>query len=362
MKKTAFVTILITIWSLNLFAQIPTGYYNSAEGLEGYQLKTALHNIIDNHSDQSYGSLYDGYEDSDSDNYYENDGSVLDMYSENPSGTDPYFYNHGFNQCGTYNSENDCYNREHLFPQGFFNSASPMKNDIHFVVPSDGYVNGQRGNYPFGEVGSASWTSMNGSKRGTSSTPGYSGSVFEPIDEFKGDIARCLFYFITRYEGQLSGFDPHDNNNPLDGSENRGYEQWHIDLLMSWHELDPVSQRDIDRNNAAYDYQGNRNPFIDHPEWVECVWGDVCNTSLDKTNSIDIKLFPNPVNERIIIESSEPLQSIKILDVCGKNIFKMENSKDVLININTSELNKGIYFIEITTKENNKLLKKIIVD
>jgi endonuclease I len=309
--KTNFIFLLSLLISSQLFAQIPSGYYNSAEGLEGYTLKTALFNIIKDHNDQGYGALYSAYEDSDSDNYFENDGSVLDMYSENPTGTDPYYYTHGNNQCGNYSEEGDCYNREHLFPQGFFNEASPMKNDIHHVVPSDGYVNGQRGSFPFGEVGSASWTSMNGSKKGSCNFPGYSGTVFEPLDEFKGDIARCLLYFVTRYQNQLSGFQPHATNNPLDGSSDRSYEQWYVDLLISWHNQDPVSQREIDRNNAAYDFQGNRNPYIDHPEWVECVWYENCNTLEFISSPVTSAMVNVPYEYNISYEVTEETESIE---------------------------------------------------
>jgi len=276
MKKINLILIL-TFVSVTLFAQIPKGYYDGTEGEEGYTLKTILHNIIDGHNDQGYAGLYDGYETTDVDNYYENDGTVLDMYSENPTGSDPYNWTHNNDHCGTYQTEGDCWNREHLIPQSFFNESSPMVSDIHFVIPSDGKVNGNRSNNPIAEVGSASWTSLNGSKLGSCSTSGYSGTVFEPIDEFKGDIARMFLYFVTRYEGQLGGFDPSNSKNTLDGSEDRGYEQWYIDMLMAWHEQDPVSQREIDRNNAAYAHQGNRNPFIDHPEFVQCIWGGGCN-------------------------------------------------------------------------------------
>jgi len=274
--KKILLSLLISILITQSYTQAQKGYYDGTEGLTGYELKTALYNIIKGHNTHSYDDLYDGYETTDVDNYYENDGTVLDMYSENPTGVDPYNWTHNADHCGNYSNEGDCFNREHLFPQGFFNSASPMVSDIHFVVPSDGKVNGMRNNYPFGEVGSASWTSLNGSKRGSCSSPGYSGTVFEPIDEFKGDIARMMLYFVTRYQTQLSGFDPSDGNNPLDGSSTRGYEQWHIDLLLKWHDQDPVSQREIDRNNAAYGYQNNRNPYIDHPEWVHCVWEGIC--------------------------------------------------------------------------------------
>lgn len=265
--------MLFTI-TLPNYAQIPTGYYDSATGT-GYTLKSQLHSIISaGHVDKGYSALYTGYLTTDTDSYYENDGTLLDMYSENPSGLDPYNYSHSVRNCGTYNSENDCYNREHLFPQGTFNQQNPMRTDIHHVVPSDGYVNGRRSNYPFGEVSSPTFTSMNGSKVGANTTTGYSGTVFEPIDEFKGDIARCMLYFATRYETQVDSWT-HDM---LNGTEDQVYSDWFITLLVDWHTNDPVNQREIDRNNAAYTYQGNRNPFIDHPEYVAQIWGAFVST------------------------------------------------------------------------------------
>ncbi len=252
------------------YAQIPDGYYDNAEGLEGYVLKTALHNIIKSgHNNQGYNALYDAYEEGDTD---PNDGYVWDMYSENPTGTDPYNYTHHQNTCGNYSNEGDCYNREHLFPQGIFDSSSPMKSDYHHVVPSDGKVNGLRSNHPFGEVGSANTTTLNGSKSGFCSSPGYSGIVFEPIDEYKGDIARSMLYFATRYEDRVASW----SHAMINGTSNQVYSDWFLDVLLAWHAQDPVSEKETVRNDAGYDFQGNRNPFIDHPEWVECIWTGTC--------------------------------------------------------------------------------------
>lgn len=268
-KTLLIVGLLFSV--ANIFAQIPTGYYDGTAGLTGAALKTKLSQIITNgHQTKSYDNLYNGYPSTDSDNYYEKDGSVLDIYSENPKGTDPYVYQHGSKQCGNYKVEGDCYNREHIFPQGYFNSASPMVSDIHHIVPTDGKVNGNRSNFPFGKVGTANFVSANGSKRGTSASPNYSGTVFEPIDEFKGDVARMILYFATRYESKLSTFS---DNDILTNTSFPGVEAWELAVLKEWHTNDPVSQREIDRNNAAYTYQGNRNPFIDHPEYVALIWG-----------------------------------------------------------------------------------------
>jgi endonuclease I len=249
--------------------QIPSGYYNSATG-SGYTLKTQLYNIIKGHTDNGYAGLYTTYQSSDIDNFYENDGTILDMYSEKPSGTDPYNYTSGSTQrCGTYSAEGDCYNREHIIPQSVFNEASPMVSDAHFITPTDGKVNGIRSNYPHGTVASASTTTLNGGKLGSSSVAGYTGTVFEPINDFKGDIARMYLYFATRYENTVATYSfPMFN-----GTSNQVFTTAFLNLLLAWNAQDPVSAREVARNNAVYARQNNRNPFIDHPEYVQAIWG-----------------------------------------------------------------------------------------
>ncbi len=273
MKKTSILLILSLFTSM-LSAQYdpPANYYNAAAGLTGAPLKSALKTIITNgHSDQGYGGLWTAYGTTDRDYFYDNDGKILDIYSENPTGPDPYNFNYGTNdQCGNYSNEGDCYNREHIVPQSLFNEASPMKNDVHHVRATDGKVNGMRGNFPFGMVGSASYTSANGSKVGSSVSAGYSGTVFEPIDEFKGDVARMIFYFVTRYETQLSGFS---SGNMLGNTAYPGLQPWMLQQLLLWHAQDPVSTAELARNQASYAFQGNRNPFIDNPSYVNSIWG-----------------------------------------------------------------------------------------
>lgn len=267
MKKNYFLLLLLSV-TIG-FAQIPSGYYNTATGT-GYTLKTQLYNIIKGHTDNGYAGLYTTYQTSDVDNFYENDGTVLDMYSENPSGTDPYNYSTGSTQrCGNYSAEGDCYNREHIIPQSVFNEQSPMVADAHFITPTDGKVNGMRSNYPHGTVSSATYTSQNGGKLGSSSVSGYSGTVFEPINAFKGDIARMYFYFATRYENTVAGY----SYAMFNGSSNQVFTTAFLNVLLAWHAQDPVSAREIARNNAIYARQNNRNPYIDHPEYVNQIWG-----------------------------------------------------------------------------------------
>ncbi|MNU31055.1 Extracellular ribonuclease precursor [compost metagenome] len=269
--------LLCVVFSQLANAQAPAGYYNSANGLSGASLKTALSNIITNgHQDKGYNGLWTAHKTTDIDKNYENDGSILDIYSERPTSTDPYKFTPGSNQCGTYSTEGNCYNREHIVPQSLFNEASPMKNDIHFIRATDGKVNGMRSNYPFGKVGSASFTSLNGSKLGSSSSSGFSGTVFEPIDEFKGDVARMVFYFVTRYQSKLSTFS---TGNMIGSSAFPGLQTWELNVLLAWHNQDPVSQAEINRNNASYTFQGNRNPFIDNPSYVNQIWGGQAPTT-----------------------------------------------------------------------------------
>jgi len=264
------------IFSQFASAQAPSGYYSSANGLSGAPLKTALASIITNgHQDKGYNGLWTAYKTTDIDKNYENDGSILDIYSERATSGDPYNFSAVSDQCGTYSTEGNCYNREHIVPQSFFNEASPMRNDIHFIRATDGKVNGMRSNYPFGKVGSTTFTSLNGSKLGSSTSSGFSGTVFEPIDEFKGDVARMVFYFVTRYQSQLSSFS---SGHMLGSSAFPGLQTWELNVLLAWHNQDPVSQAEITRNNASYTFQGNRNPFIDNPSYVNQIWGSQTST------------------------------------------------------------------------------------
>lgn len=270
MKQNILLFFLIFLF-LRASAQIPNGYYNTATG-SGAALKTQLYNIIKGHDEKSYNYLWTSFQETDK----KSNGKVWDMYSDDPNGTPPYEFTFITQQCGSYSSENDCYNREHSWPKSWFNEAAPMNSDMFHLYPTDGYVNNRRDNYPFGEVNSPSWTSLNGSKLGPCSYPGYTGTVFEPIDEYKGDFARTYFYMATRYEDIISGWHSNNTNAEavLQPNNFPVFEDWFLNMLISWHNADPVSQKEIDRNNVVYtSYQHNRNPYIDHPEYVQQVWG-----------------------------------------------------------------------------------------
>ncbi len=262
MKYSTLLGILLLAFAAN--AQIPAGYYQGSENLSGSELRLFLHERIDNHQVLSYSSLWTHFQQTDK----KSNGKVWDMYSDIPGGTSPYEFSFGSDQCGNYSQESDCYNREHSWPQSWFNSQSPMSSDLFHLFPTDGYVNGKRANYPFGQVGNANWTSQNGSKVGDCIYPGYNGIVFEPIDEYKGDFARTYFYMATRYYTEDSNWNNTDMANGAD------LKLWAKNMLIEWHVHDPVSDKEINRNEAVYILQQNRNPFIDFPEFAHLIFAD----------------------------------------------------------------------------------------
>ncbi len=255
------------------------GYYEAASKKTGLELKSILGDIISTgFNSRSYGDLWDIYKKSD----VRSDGTIWDMYSDNPNGSNPYDFTPGSNQCGNYSGEGDCYNREHSVPKSWFNDAAPMYSDMVHLVPTDGKVNSMRSNYPFGEVGTASQTSLNGCKLGGArSGLGYNGTVFEPIDAYKGDFARIYFYFVTRYDDRIAGWD-----NEVFSSNEYGLDQWVINMMLEWHTNDPVSAKEKTRNEFVEEFQNNRNPYVDHPEFVDRIWGQLKSKQMLKNGSV----------------------------------------------------------------------------
>jgi len=236
-----------------------SSYYSSINFSSGKaQLKTDLHLLIDNHKVIDYDGLYDAFKDTD----YVN-GKLVDMYSDITSNK----------TCGNYKNEGDCYNREHSVPKSWFKEQKPAYSDLFHLYPTDGKVNGMRSNYPFGEVATPKNTSHNGSKLGNGvDTFGYEDIVFEPIDEYKGDFARTYFYFVTRYEG-LGMTSGNGWVHFTTAGKYPGLTDYSLKLFAKWAKNDPVSQKEIDRNEIIYSkHQHNRNPFIDIPDLPFYLW------------------------------------------------------------------------------------------
>ncbi|MBR3709408.1 MAG: endonuclease [Bacteroidales bacterium] len=256
MKKRLLI-FLFALVGTTIQAQIPNGYYNNANGKTGDELKTALHDIIKDHHVVSYNGLINAFAYTDC----KPNGKIWDIYSNIE-------YSPSTGLCGEYEDEGDCWNREHTWPQSWFNESTTPRSDLFHVYPTDGFVNGQRSNYPYGEVNRPIYTSGNGSKLGPCVTSGYSGRVFEPIDEYKGDIARGYFYMSVRYYSEDSDWGTSGMTNKSE------ILPWAMNMLLRWSDEDPVSDKEIARNNAVYGYQNNRNPFIDHPEYAHMIWDE----------------------------------------------------------------------------------------
>lgn len=248
----------ITLTTGMASAQIPAGYYNNADGLSKNELKTALHQIISKANMLGYGSgegkTWSGFLETDQ----SEDGSVFDRYS---------------NIKREFNGTNavEGMNIEHSFPKswwkGYENNAY---RDLFHLYPSDGYTNNLKGNLPLGIVKEpASFdnevSKIGANKFGTT----YTGSCFEPADEYKGDFARSYFYIVTAYED----FEAWWTSPMLENNRWPVFNKWSVDLLLQWHREDPVNNLEQIRQEKVHQIQGNRNPYIDYPELVEYVWG-----------------------------------------------------------------------------------------
>ena len=250
--------------SLSAWGAQPADYYSDCEGLCGKSLLVELSDVVGPHTTVSYNGLWTLYRTSDT---YSN-GKIWDMYSTKQ-------WTYQSEQCGTYSTVGDCYNREHSFPKSWFDDASPMVSDAFHIYPTDGRVNGQRSNYPYGECANGTTLPASGGikalgRLGKCTFAGYSGTVFEPDDEYKGDFARSYFYMAAAYNSRISSW----SSPMLAGNNYPCFSTWAINLLLKWHRQDPVSQKELDRNEAVYAQQHNRNPFIDHPELAEHIWGN----------------------------------------------------------------------------------------
>ena len=346
--KRIYILLQIIIISITVVGQPPENYYTTTQGKYGQELMGTLNDIIKNHTVISYSALWTAFQETDS----KADGKVWDMYTNCV-----FTFGEDQDTGSGGNTECELYNREHSFPASWFgnSSSSPMYSDLFHLYPTDKKVNSIRANYPFGEVGSASYTSSNGSKLGSSSYTGYSGTVFEPIDEYKGDFARSYFYMATRYYDLMYNWSTPITN----GTQHPAFNEWVINLLTEWHESDPVSEKEVNRNNAIYNnFQHNRNPYIDHPEFVARIWGD--ETSAHITGySYTINIFPNPASDWVKISTNEPGSiEINIYNLIGSSVKRgTQMNNRGTYEIDTSDLPVGIYLVRVITSSVNKTFR-----
>lgn len=240
-------------------------YYKGVSGT-GYTLLLTLRNAISkNFKSIGYRGLWTAYPKTDS-----MDGVHINDYYSNITN-----YTTANQDKGSHPKEGSAYNREHSIPKSWWGGSTDKQGcDVYIVVPTDGYVNERRSNYPFGETKGESYKSANDfSKLGSSTFSGYSGRVFEPNDEWKGDFARITFYALTRWDA--SSWRSGEGSSTFSGSysNNIGLTDYAKNLFLKWNALDPVSDYERHKNDEAQKIQGNRNPYVDNPSWVNQVWG-----------------------------------------------------------------------------------------
>ena len=293
-----FMLVVAVSAAIGVCAEIPQDYYSSVESKSGDAILEALHSRIDNHTVISYSGLEPYYEQTD----FRGD-TVWDMYSTCR-----------FTMADANKSQKavcDGWNKEHSIPQSWFKEQSPMKSDLFHVYPTDARVNGFRSNNPYGETGSSASGISNDpqhhalGKVGSSNFSGYEGKIYEPDDEYKGDFARTYFYMVARYRDRALN---NSQGATVFTASPTNLTNYARDLFLKWHRQDPVSEKEIQRNDAVYGIQHNRNPFIDYPYMVEYIWGSEKGKAVNFTelvSSSDPDFIPGSSDGHVV--STDPV-------------------------------------------------------
>lgn len=288
MWKIIWILCLVFGWVSTFSSQIPLGYYSLAEGKKEAALKTSLHQSINNHTPLEYYASATYFRTTD----WHPDGYFWDMYSSRRR-----------------TSWGSGLNREHSMPKSWW-STNPESTiaytDLHNLYPSDMETNTAKSNFALGVVGSNRVFDNSVSKVGNNIFPGYQGTVFEPADEYKGDFARTYMYMVTRYEDYATFWRSIGTESMLSQNTFPVFRTYAVNLLMQWHRTDPVSSKEINRNNAVFSFQRNRNPFIDHPMLAEYLWG---NRKGSEWNS---SLEGNPANEMLYVHFRPTQRSVLV--------------------------------------------------
>ena len=316
-------------------AQIPPGYYDDAAGLTGDELKDALHEIIKNHDPPSYNDLRD-FILKESDEDPNNPNNVILLYSGISRDKDLFGGNVGE------------WNREHVWAKshGDFGNNPPEGTDAHHIRPSDVQINSIRGNLDF-DMGGDPVPGAPGCKKDIDS--------FEPRDEVKGDVARMIFYMDVRYDGGSGELNliVVDEVNTFPSPEHGK-----LSTLLEWHQQDPPDDFERNRNDVVYSYQENRNPFIDHPEFVEEIWGDP--SSIHITEQVFIRCYPNPAIDNLYIEYQNNVTlTYSLLNIDGKQFMEGQIQAEKSL-IDISLIRNGLFLLLIRD-ENNNVIKQFKV-
>lgn len=266
---TVFAAVLFIIGCLSASAQIPSGYYSSLKGKKGAELKNAVHEIIKNATVLGYGSgsgkTWEGFYSTDR----TEDNRVIDRYSNEVW----YFGKEGSVVSGM--------NIEHSFPKSWWGGATNQAyKDLYNLMPCEQTINTSKSNYPMGKVVNVK-TDNGCTKVGTGSN---GNSLWEPADKWKGDFARGYMYMATAYQNLT--WDNDQAFKILQQGDYPTLQKWAYTLYIEWAKADKVDEIEVKRNDAVYQIQGNRNPFVDYPNLMEYIWGDSINYEFDPDKSL----------------------------------------------------------------------------
>jgi len=250
-----WVPVLLLLCLLNARGEPPAGYYDSAQGKVGDALRTALHDIIDDHQSIPYSSSLPDSSDA---------LRVLDADPDNPEHV-ILVYSRRSEPASTFPD----WNREHLWPNSLgIDSVLPSHSDLHNLRAADANVNSARGNL-FYDVTSVADGSVRIPGHQEAPESSKDANSWEPPDEIKGDIARAMFYMDVRYSGDKANEPDLILTDDLDRISTSASFMGSLSTLLQWHHQDPVDGGERLRNDRVEQlYQGNRNPFVDHPEYV----------------------------------------------------------------------------------------------
>jgi len=297
--RNLLVPVLVFVFAGTTAAQ-PLTYYQDAWGEDGDDLREALYDIISVHSKLPYSS-------SSTDTW--DVLKVSDADPANASNVRLIYAGVAVNGPQEYNGGNG-WNREHVWPRslGGFTTSAGVGTDVHNLKPADGGLNSLRSNHEYDDLGTGG-SAVNYNGNATGNRFNASAWIFEPRDDIKGDLARIIMYMDVRYEG--AGGEP---DLVLREALNSGGTTFAVlSTLLDWHFQDTVSAFELRRNHVIDSMQGNRNPFIDHPELAHYLYGDSVGVAwnpfldvevIECPASDEVQVFPNPADRAVTISSA----------------------------------------------------------
>lgn len=349
LRKAIGAAVLLSSFGQTVNASVPAGYYDQADLTSPQSLRTSLHNIIDDHQRFPYSSsstdTWDILEQADQDP--DNSNNVIDIY-----------LNASYQKVGGGNSN---YNREHSWPKSYGfpkdGSDNSAYTDTHHLFIANSNYNSSRSNKPYANCTSGCEeraTQANNNRGGTSSESNLTATgTWQTWSGRKGDVARALLYMDVRYEGGTHSVTGHaepdliltdDRNLITNSSQGSNLSVAYMGLksvLLQWHKEDPVDDFERRHNDAVYSFQGNRNPFIDHPEYVTCVFENNCNGSGGDTTPPSMPTGLGASSSNTTIDLAWTVNSES--DIAGYNVYRSTTTGSGYAKVNSSLVNSGVY-------------------